>query len=166
MLRCGSVADPQRSRRSLASHAKRAISFLYVLFVLPCIASDRLRDPLCKAKSYQASWRLSADTGANGRRSKVIAGRFYDADQAPSVRLFPHVAGAGNFMRSSVADAGTRAFFCRKSAAATPNSLLQHDSLCVAHGNRDRSNSCRKMVGIGCQRRSRNDIVVIGRCPG
>jgi hypothetical protein len=78
MLRCGSVADPQRSRRSLASHAKRAISFLYVLFVLPCIASDRLRDPLCKAKSYQASWRLSADTGANGRRSKVIARRFYD----------------------------------------------------------------------------------------
>ena len=36
------------------------------------------RRRLCSAKIYLASWRLSADTGANERRSKVIDRRFYD----------------------------------------------------------------------------------------
>jgi hypothetical protein len=44
-------------------------------------------------KSYLASWRLSADREANGRRSKVIAGRFCDAETAlrisPQFRVEP-----------------------------------------------------------------------------
>jgi hypothetical protein len=38
-------------------------------------ASDAMR----MMKDHLRSWRLSADTGANARRSKVIGGRIYDA---------------------------------------------------------------------------------------
>jgi hypothetical protein len=36
-------------------------------------------DAVRTMKDRLASWRLSADTGANARRRKVIAGRIYDA---------------------------------------------------------------------------------------
>jgi hypothetical protein len=39
------------------------------------LSSDVMRN----VKIHLASWRHSADTGANARRSKVIGGRFYDA---------------------------------------------------------------------------------------
>jgi hypothetical protein len=59
--------------------------------VVPCCrvsfdlgASDPLQhrrdvrdDAMRKVKIYLASWRHSADTGANARRSKVIDGRIY-----------------------------------------------------------------------------------------
>ena len=38
-------------------------------------SSDMIRN----VKIHLASWRHSADTGANAYRSKVIGGRFYDA---------------------------------------------------------------------------------------
>jgi hypothetical protein len=43
-------------------------------------ASDQLgSDVVRKPEDHLRSWRLSADTGANARRSKVIAGPNYDA---------------------------------------------------------------------------------------
>jgi len=41
-------------------------------------------------KNYLPSWRHSADTGANARRSKVIDGRIYDLQSA----MNRHICGA------------------------------------------------------------------------
>jgi hypothetical protein len=42
-------------------------------------AIDLSSDMMRNIEIYLASWRHSADTGANAYRSKVIGGRFYDA---------------------------------------------------------------------------------------
>ena len=55
--------------------AERAIVFS---LLSPVSAETGARRRLCSAKIYLVSWRLSAHTAANGCRSKVIAGRFYD----------------------------------------------------------------------------------------
>src|SRR5579863_1835334 len=60
----------------LAKHAKRSILF-FPLLHMSLSGQHRRRNGI---KSYSGSWRHSAETGAIARRSKVIAGRFYDFD--------------------------------------------------------------------------------------
>jgi hypothetical protein len=58
-----------------ASHFRPLLS---CQFFISAQAIHPSSDVMRNVKIYLASWRHSADTGANAYRSKVIGGRFYD----------------------------------------------------------------------------------------
>src|SRR6266403_5012077 len=90
---CCLSADPSDRPGNSPQPAKRATS---LSCFSPASPETGPRRRLCSAKSYLASWRLSAHTGANERRSKVIAGRFYDASGRLRAHRFSAVASGSN----------------------------------------------------------------------
>src|SRR5882724_6459837 len=117
------------------------------------------RRRLCSAKIYLASWRLSADTGANGRRSKVIAGRFYDTSERCGLADFWRAQVQGKTAHASSA----RLLFPGRNQGTTSGISF---SLAASGMNHHRSHCCRKMVSITCQRRSGQHDDSIGEANG